>query len=84
MNIVGWIVIFCVGMVFGAFLRECGYALAAAVQSYLSKREKHRPECAWINDVKSGQTPPGQTVWGELNYLWCQEFCHVKPSEKKK
>lgn len=38
---------------------------------------RHKPECTWLLHVKSGETAPGQSFWGELNYTWCQEFCKI-------
>ena len=35
----------------------------------------HCPECTWLRHVHAGETPPGQSFWGGLNYLWCQGFC---------
>lgn len=35
----------------------------------------HHPLCTWLKHVEAGEKPPGQSFWGELNYLWCQKFC---------
>lgn len=35
----------------------------------------HRPECTWLRHVHAGETPPGQSFWGQLNYIWCHSSC---------
>ncbi len=43
---------------------------------------EHSPACTWLKYVEVGEKPPGQSFWGELNYLWCKEFCE-RPMVKK-
>ena len=37
---------------------------------------EHDEHCTWQRHLDAGETPPGQSFWGELNYVWCQKVCH--------
>ncbi len=45
---------------------------------------KHLPNCHWGKYVANGETPPGQSFWGKLDYAWCQANCPWPESERDK
>lgn len=40
---------------------------------------KHHPACTWEQHTAHGEVAPGNSFWGELNYVWCQANCAHPP-----
>ncbi len=46
---------------------------------------QHHPACTWrLHVERAGETAPGQSFWGILNYIWCQEICFGHKVNQKK
>lgn len=49
---------------------------ASNVKLFQHNDPKHHRDCTWICYEAAGEVAPGQSLWGQINYQWCQKFCH--------